>query len=58
MVLFSSSAIFRQTERYMYWTTGIHIVGAAAEEPPKRGSFSRNRRDETRLRGCWLRGAP
>ena len=33
------------------------FVGRAADEPPKRGSISRNRRDETRLRGCWFRGA-
>ena len=26
-------------------------------EPPKRGSISRNRRDEPRLRGCWFREA-
>ena len=34
-----------------------YYSGAAADEPLKRGSISRNHRDETRLRGCWFRGA-
>ena len=60
---FPASSINRkQPEKtciYMYCLLEWHakFVGAAADEPPKRGSISRNRRDENRLRGCWFRGA-
>ena len=40
-----------------YWEAMPYSLGGAADEQPKRGSISRNRRDETRLRGCWFRGA-
>ena len=52
----AASRVRRSDEGY-YWGGEPYSPGAAADEPPKRGSISRNRRDETRLRGCWFRGA-
>ena len=33
------------------------FVAEPRDEPAKRGSILRNRRDEPHLRGCWFRGA-
>ena len=49
---------------YLRSCSASTLLGGSAEfvaeprhEPAKRRSISRNRRDETRLRGCWFRGA-